>query len=179
LRSSSSSAARTGSSSGSARAPLPPATYVAALLASTLIVFALQTVVLFLLGRALYGTPFPSAAGSFIAAIVIGAAAFAALGTATAAVIRSAEGSSAVVNFILLPMAFLTGSFGPTHHYPAFLRAIGDVLPLKYFIKLVNAVYLRGHGFWTQPGALAVLAAWGAAGLVFTIFRFRWEPREG
>ncbi len=159
--------------------PLPPATYVAALLASTLIVFALQTVVLFLLGRALYGTPFPSAAGSFIAAIVIGAAAFAALGTATAAVIRSAEGSSAVVNFILLPMAFLTGSFGPTHHYPAFLRAIGDVLPLKYFIKLVNAVYLRGHGFWTQPGALAVLAAWGAAGLVFTIFRFRWEPREG
>ena len=159
--------------------PLPPATYVAALLASTLIVFALQTVVLFFLGRALYGTPFPSAAGSFIVAIVIGAAAFAALGTATAAVIRSAEGSSAVVNFILLPMAFLTGSFGPTHHYPAFLRAIGDVLPLKYFIKLVNAVYLHGHGFWTQPGALAVLAAWGAAGLVFTVFRFRWEPREG
>jgi ABC-2 type transport system permease protein len=158
--------------------PLPPATYVGSLLVSTLIVFALQTVALFVLGRALYGTPFPSDAGSFVATIVIGAAAFAALGTATASVIRSAEGSSAVVNFILLPMAFLTGSFGPTHHYPAFLRAIGDVLPLKYFIKLVNAVYLHGHGFWTQPGALAVLAAWGAAGLVFTVFKFRWEPRE-
>jgi ABC-2 type transport system permease protein len=157
--------------------PLPPATYVGSLLVSTLIVFALQTVALFVLGRALYGTPFPSDAGSFVATIVIGAAAFAALGTATASVIRSAEGSSAVVNFILLPMAFLTGSFGPTHHYPAFLRAIGDVLPLKYFIKLVNAVYLHGHGFWTQPGALAVLAAWGAAGLVFTVFKFRWEPR--
>jgi ABC-2 type transport system permease protein len=157
--------------------PLPPATYVGALLASTLIVFALQTVALFLLGRALYGTPFPSDVGSFVAAIVIGAAIFAALGTATASVIRSAEGSSAVVNFILLPMAFLTGSFGPTRHYPAFLRAIGDVLPLKYFINLVNTVYLRGHGFWTQPGALAVLAAWGVAGLVFTVFKFRWEPR--
>jgi ABC-2 type transport system permease protein len=157
--------------------PLPPATYVGALLASTLIVFALQTVALFLLGRALYGTPFPSDVGSFVAAIVIGAAIFAALGTATASVIRSAEGSSAVVNFILLPMAFLTGSFGPTRHYPAFLRAIGDVLPLKYFINLVNMVYLRGLGFWTQPGALAVLAAWGVAGLVFTVFKFRWEPR--
>ena len=158
--------------------PLPPATYVGALLVSTLVVFAFQTVALFLLGRALYGTPFPPEVGSFVAAIVIGAAAFAALGTATASVIRSAEGSSAVVNFILLPMAFLTGSFGSTRHYPAFLRAIGDVLPLKYFINLVNAVYLRGHGFWTQPGALAVLAIWGAAGLVFTVFRFRWEPRE-
>jgi ABC-2 type transport system permease protein len=158
--------------------PLPPATYIAALLVSTLIVFALQTVSLFLLGRGLYGTPFPGDVGSFIATIVIGAAVFAALGTATASVIRSAEGSSAVVNFILLPSAFLSGSFGPTHKYPAFLRAIGDVLPLKYFIKLVNAVYLHGHGFWTQPGALAVLAAWGVAGLVFTIFKFQWEPRE-
>ena len=159
--------------------PLPPTTYVGSLLISTLIVFVLQTVALFLIGRAFYGTPFPSDVGSFVAAVVIGAAVFAALGTATASVIRSAEGSSAVVNFILLPMAFLTGSFGPTRHYPAFLRAIGDVLPLKYFIKLVNSVYLHGHGFWTQPGALAVLAAWGIAGLVFTAFKFRWEPREG
>jgi ABC-2 type transport system permease protein len=158
--------------------PLPPATYVVALLVSTLAVFALQTVALLLLGRAFYGTPFPPDWGSFVAIIVIGAAAFAALGTATASAIRSAEGSSAVVNFILLPMAFLTGSFGPVHKYPAVLRAIGDVLPLKYFVKLVNAVYLHGHGFWTQPGALAVLGAWGAAGLVFTVFKFRWEPRE-
>ena len=156
--------------------PLPPATYVIALLVSTLAVFALQTVALLLLGRAFYGTPFPPDWGSFLAIIVIGAAAFAALGTATASAIRSAEGSSAVVNFILLPMAFLTGSFGPVHKYPAVLRAIGDVLPLKYFVKLVNAVYLHGDGFWTQPGALAVLGAWGAAALVFTAFKFRWEP---
>jgi ABC-2 type transport system permease protein len=158
--------------------PLPPATYIAALLVSTLIVFALQTVALFLMGRALYSTPFPSDLGSLVVTVVIGAAVFAALGTVTASVIRSAEGSSAVVNFILLPMAFLSGAFGPTHHYPRFLRAIGDVLPLKYFINLVNSVYLHGHGVWTRPQDLAVLAAWGAAGLVFTIFKFHWEPRE-
>jgi ABC-2 type transport system permease protein len=158
--------------------PLPPATYVTSLLVSTLVIFALQTVALFLLGRALYGTPFPSQLGSFVATIVIGAAVFAALGTATASVIRSAEGSSAVVNFILLPMAFLSGAFGPTYQYPKVLQWIGDVLPLKYFIDLVNAVYLHGHGVWTQPQALAVLAGWGAAGLVFTIFHFHWEPQE-
>jgi ABC-2 type transport system permease protein len=158
--------------------PLPPATYIVAALTSTLFVFALQTVALFLMGRALYSTPFPSDWGSLVVTIVIGAAVFAALGTATASVIRSAEGSSAVVNFILLPMAFLSGAFGPTRHYPAFLRAIGDVLPLKYFINLVNAVYLHGHGVWTRPQDLAVLAAWGVAGLVFTKFRFGWEPRE-
>ena len=157
--------------------PLPPGTYIVALLVSTLIVFGLQAIALFLLGRALYGTPFPSDVGSLVITLLIGSAAFAALGTATAMAIRSAEGSSAVVNFVLLPMAFLSGGFGPTNGYPAVLRAIGDVLPLTYFVKLVNAVYLHGHGFWTQPEALAVLAAWGAAGLVFSVLRFDWEPR--
>jgi ABC-2 type transport system permease protein len=159
--------------------PLSASTYIAAMLASTLIVFALQTVTLFVLGRVLYGTPFPTAIGSLILAVIVGAMVFAALGVATASLIRSAEGSSAVVNFILLPMAFLTGSFGPTRHYPAFLRAIGDVLPLKYFIDLMNAIYLRGHGIWTKPFALLVLALWGLGGLIVAVFKFRWEPREG
>jgi ABC-2 type transport system permease protein len=159
--------------------PLPASTYVAALLVSTLINFALQTVALFVLGRVLYGTPFPTEIGSLILAVIVGSVVFAALGVATASLIRSAEGSSAVVNFILLPMAFLTGSFGPTRHFPAFLRAIGDLLPLKYFIDLINAIYLRGHAIWTEPLALAVLAAWGLGGLVVAVLKFRWEPREG
>jgi ABC-2 type transport system permease protein len=159
--------------------PLPATTYIAATLTSTLVVFVAQAVALFVIGRIFYGTPFPSAIGSLILAVVLGAAAFAALGVATASLIRSAEGSSAVVNFILLPMAFLTGSFGPTRHYPAFLRAIGDVLPLKYFIEIMNAVYLRGQGIWTKPAAIGVLAAWGASGLVVSALKFRWEPREG
>jgi ABC-2 type transport system permease protein len=159
--------------------PLPASTYIAALLASTLAVFALQAIALFVLGRVLYGTPLPGPVGSLILAIVIGSLIFASLGVATASLIRSGEGSSAVVNFILLPMAFLTGSFGPTRHYPGFLRAIGVVLPLKYFVNLVNAIYLHGRALWTQPKDLAILAAWGAAGLAVAIWKFRWEPREG
>jgi ABC-2 type transport system permease protein len=160
--------------------PLPAPAYVAATLVSTLIVFALQTVALFVLGRVLYGTPFPGhEIGSLVLVVVYGAIVFAALGVATASFIRSAEGSSAVVNFVLLPSAFLTGSFGPTRHYPKVLRAIGDVLPLKYFIDLVNAVYLRHHELWSKPTAIGVLAAWGGTGLVIAALKFRWEPREG
>jgi ABC-type multidrug transport system permease subunit len=73
-------------------------------------------------------------------------------------------------------MAFLTGAFGPTRHFPQVLRAIGDVLPLKYLVDLTNAVYLHHHSFWSQPGAIGVLAAWGVAGLLLAAFKFRWEP---
>jgi ABC-2 type transport system permease protein len=159
--------------------PLRLGTYVAASLSSTMIVFALETIVLFVLGGLLYGTPYPSRVLSLIALVVLGAVTFAAMGVGLAALIRSAEGASAVVNLILLPMAFLTGSFGPTRHFPQVLRAIGDVLPLKYFIQLLNTVYLFHHGIWTRPGAIAALAAWGLGGLLVAARRFRWEPTEG
>jgi ABC-2 type transport system permease protein len=158
--------------------PLPAKTYIAATLGSTLIVFTLQVIALFVLGRILYGTPFPHALGSLVLAVLLGAVAFAALGVATASLIHSVDGSSAVVNFILLPMAFLTGSFGPTRHYPSFLRAIGDVLPLKYFIDIMNAVFLHRQALWAKGTAIGVLAAWGATGLVVAALKFRWEPRE-
>jgi ABC-2 type transport system permease protein len=159
--------------------PLPAVTYIAAMLASTLIVFVLQVIALFILGRILYGTPFPHRIGSLTLAIVIGSAVFAALGVATASLIRSADGSSAVVHFLLLPSAFLTGSFGPTRHYPEFLRWLGDALPLKYLIDILNAVYLHRQSIWSKGLALGVLAAWGATGLAVAALKFRWEPREG
>jgi len=156
--------------------PLPPPTYLLSLLASTLIVFAIQVVAMFLLGRAVFGTPFPSRVGSIVLVVVFGIACFAALGVGLSGLVRSAEGSSAVVNLIVLPMAFLTGAFGPTEHFPQVLRAIGDVLPLKYLVDLTNAVYLHHHSFWSQPGAIGVLGAWGVAGLLLAAFKFRWEP---
>jgi ABC-2 type transport system permease protein len=159
--------------------PLPAYVFLLALLASTMLVFVLETVLLFVLGRAMFGTPFPTRILSLVLAVLLGGAAFSGLGVAAAALIRSAEGSSAAINVILLPMAFLSGSFGPTRHYPAVLRAIADVLPLKYFVDVVDAVYLHHREIWDEPRAVAVVAAWGVAGLLVALRRFRWEPVEG
>jgi ABC-2 type transport system permease protein len=159
--------------------PLPAATYLAAALVSMLVVFGLQVVALFALGRAMKGTPIPGHLVSLVLTLLLGSAAFAGLGLAAASVIRSAEGSSAALNVVLLPMAFLSGSFGPTRHYPSFLRAIGDVLPLKYLINSLSAIYLHGDELWSRPGSVGVLAAWGVGGLLVAARAFRWEPSEG
>jgi ABC-2 type transport system permease protein len=158
--------------------PLRPAVYILAVLTSTLLVFAAETVALFLLGRVVFGTPFPARVGSLVLLVVLGSLSFAALGVGLSGLIRSGEGSSAVVNLIVLPMAFLTGAFGPTRHYPHFLRIVGDALPLKYLVDLSNAVYLHKHAFWSQGTAIGVLLAWGAGGLVVALAKFRWEPRD-
>jgi ABC-2 type transport system permease protein len=159
--------------------PLPPRTYLLAVLISTLVVFAAQAVSLLVLGSVAFGASMPANPLGFAGAVVLGVACFAGLGLGAAALIRSAEGVSAVVNVVLLPMAFLSGSFGPRTHLPALLQAIADVLPLTYFVDLVNGVYLDGDSLFGDPKALAIVTAWGVAGVVAALRRFSWMPREG
>jgi ABC-2 type transport system permease protein len=144
-----------------------------------MIVFALQAAALFVLGRLLKSTPWPGHLVSLVLTLALGASAFAALGLALTGFIRSLEGSSAVVNVIVLPMAFLSGSFGSTRHYPQALRAVGDVLPLKYLLNAINGIYLHGQELWDKPTNMIVLAIWGGLGIAVAIRKFRWEPREG
>jgi ABC-2 type transport system permease protein len=158
--------------------PLPAATYLGAALSSVLLTFALQTVALLAVGRLLFDASLPDRPLSLAAAILLGAGAFAGIGLGAAALIRSAEGASAVVNVVLLPMAFLSGSFGPTSDFPGWLQAIADVLPLKHYLDVVNGVLLGGEAVWHDPASIAVVAAWGAVGLAVARRRFGWEPRE-
>ena len=158
--------------------PLPPATYLGAVLVSTLVLFALQAVALLALGALAFDASMPENWLGFAGAVVLGVGCFAGLGVGAAALIRSAEGVSAVVNVVVLPMAFLSGSFGPTDDYPAFLQAVSDVLPLTYFLDVVTSVYLEGASLFADSGALAIVVAWGAAGLAVALRRFGWMPRE-
>ena len=159
--------------------PLPPATYLVAVIASTVIVFAAEAAALIVLARLLFGVEVPHQWLSLILALLLGTLSFAALGLALTGFIRSGEGSSAVVNAIYLPLAFLSGSFWSPHAYPRFLEIIAEILPLTYFIRLMRDIVLRNETIWANWESAAAVAAWGIAGLVLAVRSFRWEPREG
>jgi ABC-2 type transport system permease protein len=158
--------------------PLPAWTYIAALLATTVIAYALEALVMIGLGRAVFDTHVRHTF-SLALALLLGIGTFTALGLALTTLIKAADGASAVVNAAYLPASFISGAFFSSHAFPQFLRAIADVLPLVYVIRLVRDVMLRGAQIWDRPGAVAVVAAWGLAGAVVAARRFRWEPREG
>ena len=158
--------------------PLQPSAYLGAVLLSTLTTFALMSVALLGLGGVAFGASMPRNWLGFCGAIVLGVASFAGLGFGAASLIRSSEGVSAVVNVVILPMAFLSGSFGPTADFPAALQAIADVLPLTYFLDIVYGVYLGGDSLYADSKALAVVVAWGVAGAAVAARRFSWVPRE-
>ena len=158
--------------------PLPASLYLAATLLSNLLVLVLQSLVVVALGLGLFDAQLPENWVSFLLALGLGAASFAGLGLAIAALVRSGEAIAAVVNVIILPMAFLSGSFGPADELPGVLQALRDVLPLHYLLELVYAGYVDGDAVWANLTAVAVLAAWGAGGYLVAWRRFGWEPRE-
>jgi ABC-2 type transport system permease protein len=158
--------------------PLAPAAYLVVVLLSTLVTFALESLALLLLGGLAFGASMPANVFGFVGTILLGVACFAGLGVGAASLIRSGEGVSAAVNVVILPMAFLSGSFGPTDEFPAVLQAIADVLPLTYFLDITYGVYLAGDSFFADPTALLVVCAWGVAGAVVAWRRFGWMPRE-
>jgi len=158
--------------------PLPSAVYLAGVLCSSLLVFTLQALTIVGLGELLYHAHLPSDVLSLALSFALGAICFAGMGLGLASLIRSAEGSSAIVNVVVLPMTFLSGGFGPTREFPEVLRVVADALPLTYLIDLVTGVVFEGKAFWDQPQAIAVLVAWGVGGALVAWRRFSWQPRE-
>ena len=159
--------------------PLPAWVYIASVLAAFLLAFAVEVIGLVVIGRVLFGVALPDRIGSLVLALLLGAVSFCGLGIGVTSLMRSAEGASAVVNAIYLPMSFISGSFFSPRHFPSALRAIADVLPLTYFLRLVRNVMLHGHEIWTQGTNVAIVAAWGLVGVIVALRSFRWEPHEG
>ena len=114
--------------------PLPAPAYIAALLTAFMAAFAVEVAGLILLGRVLFSIPLPHQLGSLVLALLLGAICFCALGVAVAALIRSAEGASAVVN------AIYAEAFGA--HKPARTLIEVAALPRHALIEIEAWAYL-------------------------------------
>jgi ABC-2 type transport system permease protein len=158
--------------------PLPPETYVAAVLASIILVFLVEAAILLALGRIAFDVPLANSMLSLVLVVLLGAASFAALGIGLTALIRSAEGSSAVVNALYLPLSFISGAFFSEDTFPQVLQTLAALLPLSHLIQLTRDVMAFDDVVWDHLGNVAVVAAWGLAGLLIAVRGFRWEPRE-
>ncbi len=158
--------------------PIPPVVHLSGVITSILLVVAVNVIAQLLIGHFAFDAEWPASWATFVLAVIIGAASFAALGIAITSLVRSSEGSSAIVNAIYLPMTFLSGAFFSTESMPAFLQAIADILPLTYLLTMLRDSFVEGIGLADQGTNIGVMLAWGAAALVVALRTFRWEPRE-
>lgn len=158
--------------------PLPRGSYVAAQVAHAVLITVLLVAITAAFGRAAYGAAIPGGIRllDFLVLLVVAAVAFCALGMATTALIPNADSAPAVVNAVILPLLFLSGIFIPFgNSTPQWITWVARVFPVRHFALGMQAVFVGTPFHW---GDVAVVAAWGAVGLVLAVRFFSWEPRR-
>jgi ABC-2 type transport system permease protein len=160
--------------------PLPSWVFITGRIGNAIVISVLSLAVLSVIGLIVYDVDIPwERLPAVLVALAVGAASFCCLGIALTAAIPSEDAAAPITNVALLPLYFLSGVFIPESEIPDGVLDFADLFPIRHFFEAFFTAWnplTTGAGF--EWGDLAVVAAWGLAGLLIAIRTFRWEPRH-
>jgi ABC-2 type transport system permease protein len=160
--------------------PMPPWVFIAGRVGNSIVTAVVMLVLLALIGGIAYGVSFPwSRIPEILLVLAIGAASFSTLGIALTAAIPTQDAAAPIVNFILLPLYFLSGVFIPDDQLPSGIIHFADVFPIRHFFLAFFDAYVPGGAHALDWNHLLVVAIWGVGGLFLAVRYFRWTPRSG
>ena len=150
-------------------------TLVSAQLTLALATFVAGTLVMAIVARLAYGAMVPKDVLGVIVALLLGTAAFGAIGLLVATVIRSSRSAQGIGLLLFFALWLISGTSPPPAVLPAGLRDVAGVFPLAH---LVTAVQNPWFGFSWRGTDLAVLAAYAVVAGFLSLWFFRWDGSE-
>jgi ABC-type multidrug transport system permease subunit len=107
--------------------------------------------------------------------VLLGGFTFSGIGLLVAARPTTIEGVSGLMNFIMLPMWLLSGTFFSSERFPQVFQPFIKVLPLTALNTLLRAVMNEGAPLWANWIHVAILLAWLLISFVVALKIFRWQ----
>ena len=158
--------------------PLPAWVFLFGRIVHSVLIALLLVAICAAFGAIFYHATLPTRTlPAFVLTLVIGAAAFCALGVAVTAAIPNADAAPAVVNASILPLLFISNVFIPLNNPPAWLDLISKVFPVRHFADALIGSFFALNGSGLQGRDLLFVGVWGLAGLLISLRFFSWEPR--
>ncbi len=160
--------------------PMPAWVFIAGRVGNSIVTAVIMLALLALIGGVVYGVSFPwGRIPAILLVLAIGAASFSCLGIALTAAIPTQDAAAPIVNFLLLPLYFLSGVFIPDDQLPSGIIHFADVFPVRHFFLAFFDAYVPGGANVVDWGHLLVVGIWGLGGLLLAVRYFRWTPRSG
>jgi ABC-2 type transport system permease protein len=166
--------------------PLPVLSYFLGKTGQTLYVIGAQSILLLLAARFLFDVPLPETGEQWLTAgwlILLGTAAWSAVGIAFASLPRTAQSASALAVIPVLLLAFTSGVYFPFSQLPEWLQNLANLFPLRWTASGLRSAFLPEEFAAAEPGGVwnvglsaAVLLAWLAVGLLAARLTFKWPP---
>lgn len=156
--------------------PMPVRTLLGARVTVSMGIALVQTIIFLLVGLLpIYGLKLEHAWWMVFPVVLSGVAAFLAIGLAIGAWARTLQTAQGVAQIVVLPMAFLGGSFFPLTNAPTWLQWLSYVFPLRWLNEGLLNVLVRGLG---PASALPQIGGLLGIALVFSLIglkTFRWD----
>ena len=156
-------------------APIPTRSVVLARIAVSVAIAAVQAAIFIGVGVALFGLQLTGAWPMIIPLLAAGTLSFMAIGLLAGAVSKTEEAAVGIANFVVLPMAFLSGSFFPLDGAPGWITAVSELLPLKHLNEGMLDTMVRGEGPAAALMPIVILLGFAVVVSAIASRVFRWD----
>jgi len=116
--------------------------------------------------------------GSWLTLVLVtmlGGFTFSGLGLLVAARPTTIEGVSGLMNFIMLPMWLLSGTFFSSERFPAVLQPFIKALPLTALNTVLRSVMNEGAALSSNWAPISIMIAWCLISFVVALKIFKWQ----
>jgi ABC-2 type transport system permease protein len=158
-----------------AATPMKRSHYLLSFILSRLVFLVLEVGAVVVFAIVAFGFTVRGSWLSLALTIVIGGFTFSGIGLLVAARPTTIEGVSGLMNFIMLPMWLLSGTFFSSERFPQVLQPFIKALPLTALNDVLRAVMNEGASLSANWIPIAILLAWCLISFVVALKIFRWQ----
>jgi ABC-2 type transport system permease protein len=153
--------------------PLQPVEIMTGKIAPYIGIGAVQVMVILTVAKLLFDVPFIGSLTLLLVSILIYIIALVLLGYSFSTLARSQMQAMQLTFFFFLPSILLSGFMFPFSGMPRWAQAIGEVLPLTHFLRIVRGIMLKGAGLSDIGRELFVLFLFVITFAGLALMRFR------
>lgn len=156
--------------------PVRPIEVMAGKLSPYVGVGLVQTLVILVVAQALFGVPTPGALAPWIAlglGVVLFIIGSLALGFFFSTLARSQLQAMQMSFFYIMPSVLLSGFAFPFQGMPVWARALGELLPVTHFLRVVRGTVLKGETPGDLVASLSALTAFLVVITTLAMARYR------
>lgn len=158
-----------------AATPMRRSHYLLSFMLSRLLFLSLEVIALIAFGWLVFGVVVRGSLLNVALISLLGGLTFSGLGMLVAARPQTIEGVSGLMNFVMLPMWLLSGTFFSSARFPEIFQPFIKALPLTAMNDSLRAVINDGATLTSNWVALVVLLAWCLLSFAIALKIFRWQ----
>ena len=153
--------------------PVEPLEVMAGKLAPYVVIGLVQTVIILILARLLFGVPMAGGWTGLSVGVALFIVGSLALGFLISTVARSQLQAMQMSVFYIFPSILLSGFMFPFRGMPAWAQVLGEIIPVTHFLRVVRGALLKGQALGDAWRELAALLAFVCVVTALAMARYR------